>query len=195
MLSCLGCCNGQPAGPAAPPFDPAASGRRAIADYDIDDDGMISSDEAQACPSLAAAFQRVDTNSDGALSEDEIVSRVSHLLNAPVRIVSGSAHVTLDGQPLIGATVTLEPEPFMGDAFKTLSAVTDERGDASLSGHSKDFPGIYLGFYRVRVSKQVEGKELLAPKYNRESVLGYEAADDTEETAMNINFDLSSESD
>ena len=34
------------------------------------------------------------------------------------------------------------------------------------------------GFYRVRISKVVDGKETVPAKYNTETILGHEEADD-----------------
>ena len=38
------------------------------------------------------------------------------------------------------------------------------------------FPGIYVGLYRIRISKVVAGKEIIPKRYNVETVLGREAA-------------------
>ena len=40
--------------------------------------------------------------------------------------------VNIDGNPLAGATITFEPETFLGPGFKQASATTDERGKARL---------------------------------------------------------------
>ena len=42
-----------------------------------------------------------------------------------------------------------------------------------------DMPsGLQLGFYRVRVSKQANGKEMIPAKYNTETTLGQQVAPD-----------------
>ena len=192
LLLSTGCCSSTPDGPEPPPFDPASAGRQAIAEYDTNGDGKLSQEEAAASPALTKAYKRIDMNSDGSLDRDEITARVEYLLNAPTRIVMGSANVTLDGKPLEGATVTLEPEPFMGDAIKTLTDVTNQHGDATLTGHNPDFDGIFLGYYRVRISKRENGKELLPARYNSETELGYEAADDIPEMEMFMQYELTS---
>jgi len=51
------------------------------------------------------------------------------------------------------------------------------------------YPGLYLGFYRVRVSKNKGGKELIPAKYNTETELGAEIADDIADCGM-IEFNL-----
>ena len=192
VFVCCGCCSKPAVGPEPAPFDPEESGRLALSEYDKDGSGGISKEEAAASPSLASAFARIDKNADGQISKAESVERVEYLLNSLSRIITGSTEVTLDGKPLMGATVTLEPEPFMGQAFKPVSGITDERGNTLLSGHHEKFPGIFLGYYRVRISKEVNGKETLPARYNTESELGYEAADDVDERMMLLRFDLTS---
>ena len=105
-------------------------------------------------------------------------------------IISGSVEVTLDGAPLEGATVTFEPETFMGDMLKPVRAKTNADGRAYLEGQNAEFPGIYLGFYRVRISRLYQGKETIPLKYNSATELGYEATDDIDEIQNVIEFKL-----
>ena len=77
--------------------------------------------------------------------------------------------VTLDGEPLVGATVEFQPEdgsPAYG--------VTDERGNYKLL-FSSDQQGAALGKHQVRIFSFNEGrpreKERVPVKYNRQSDL------------------------
>ena len=45
-----------------------------IANYDQDDDGLLSKEEASADAELSARFDELDVNADGQLGEDEIDS-------------------------------------------------------------------------------------------------------------------------
>ena len=185
-----GCCNRLPQGPDRPAFDAASSGQQAVSLYDKDSNGQISLEEAKACPALEMAFPRVDKNADSALSAAEIADRITYFQTADTTIITGATEVKLGDTPLSGATVTFEPESFMGPEFKPCTGVTDEQGIAYVSGHDAKFPGIYLGFYRVRISKEVEGKETVPARYNSESELGYEATDDIPEINNIIQFHL-----
>ncbi len=185
-----GCCNRMPKGPDKPALDPSASGQKAIADYDTNGDGQIAGEELAACPALEMALPRVDKNADSAISAAEVADRINYYLNAKTTIISGSVEVTMDGEPLTGATGTFQPETFLGDAFKACTGVTDERGVAFVTGHDAKFPGIYLGFYRVRISKEDGGSETIPARYNTESELGYEATDDIPDVSNVIQFKL-----
>jgi hypothetical protein len=184
-----GCRDGK--GPKAPSFDPSGSAQAAIEAYDTDGDGQLNAEELRQSPALAMSLPRTDANGDGALSADEIADRITYLQGATA-VINGSVEVFLDGKSLEGATVTLDPEPFMGDALKASSATTNDLGRTFIVGHDPDYPGIWLGFYKVRISKKVDGKETLPAKYNTETELGLEAADDFEEQQNVIQFHLES---
>jgi hypothetical protein len=160
--------------------------------YDTNGDGKLDSTELKQCPGVADGLSRVDTDHDGKISGEEIAARIEYWDTALTAIINGTTEITLDGKPLAGATVTFEPEDFLGDAFTTCSGETDQYGRAAISGHDADFPGIYLGFYRVRVSKVVNGKETIPAKYNTASELGYEASDDIPDISNVIQFQLKS---
>ena len=190
LLIAAGCCSRVPKGPDRPAFDPASSGQQAIATYDENGDGKLAGEELVACPALEMALTRVDKNSDSAISADEIAERINYFQTAKTTIISGSTEVAMNGSPVAGATVTFEPESFMGPAFKTCSGVTDDNGVAFVTGHDAKFPGIYLGFYRERISKKEGDTETIPAEYNTESKLGYEATDDIPEVNTVIQFKL-----
>lgn len=183
-------CSQLPSGPSRPSFNPSASGDKAIELYDANGDGKIDQDEAEKSPGLLNAFPRVDQDGDSALTADEIADRVRYYKSAATTIVDGGVDVTVRGRPLAGATVTFEPEPFLGDAFTPCSGETNASGIAYLEGANAEFPGIYLGMYTVRISKTDGGKEVVPKRYNTESTLGYEAADDLENVSTGIKFDI-----
>jgi hypothetical protein len=54
-------------------------------------------------------------------------------------------------------------------------------------------PGLQLGFYKVRISKQVGGKESIPAIYNSETTLGQQISpDDPALLKQNLRFDLKS---
>jgi len=103
-----------------------------------------------------------------------------------------SGKVTLDGQPLAGATVTFYPEggrPSVG--------ITDESGNYELA-YTADKSGAAVGKHTVRITTaQISGegvspdkmKEKLPAKYNDQSELTVEVASGSNQ---NVNFDLTS---
>ena len=103
-----------------------------------------------------------------------------HWVDTPVGIVRVQCVVNVKGRPLDGATVTLEPEAFMQGVVSSATGVT-RGGTAALdvSDATRPHPnahGVQSGLYLVRVSKVVNGKETIPPKYNAQTVLGCEVA-------------------
>lgn len=177
MIGLSGCQKG----PKRPAFNPRKSAKEALQKFDSDGDGILNEEEIGKCPGLLAALPRVDADGDGSVSADEIAKRVKYYKSAPVAVISGSVKVTYKGKPLSDATITFEPEEFLGDEFKSCSGVTDDRGNAYLNrDEAAEFPGLYLGFYRVKISKIEKGQEKIPAEYNTDSTLGYEAAHDIE---------------
>jgi hypothetical protein len=104
-------------------------------------------------------------------------------------LVSGT--VTLDGQPLAGATVNFRPLPPQGEmSAKGMGASfgrTDESGKYELS-YVKDVPGAVLGPHRVQIhARAPNGRPLLPPIYNRLSTLTVEVKSGSNE---NVDFAL-----
>ena len=176
---CAGCsCSRFPAAPDSPNIRAGKAGKEAISQYDGNGDGALDAEEVKQSPALNIAFQRIDSDGDGKLTDDEISTRIKSWLNSGTTLMAGTTLVTLDGRVLEGATVTFEPEEFLGPAYKPCSGTSDQFGQAAIEGPLEDYPGIYLGFYRIRVSKQVNGREIIPARYNTQTQLGYEVADD-----------------
>ena len=181
-------CSQLPTGPARPEFDPDGAATKAIQQYDSDGNGSIDLSEAEQSPGLLAAFARIDQDGDSALSATEIADRVRYYKSAATTIVSGGVTILAGNLPLTDATVTLEPETFLGEAFTSSSGKTDGGGKAYLAGADEDFPGLYLGMYRVRISRMVNGEETIPPQFNSETILGHEAADDIPNVSSGVQF-------
>lgn len=188
LFACVGC--NYRARPDRPDFSPKQSAADALKAYDVNSDGGLSETEVAGSPGVVAAFPRIDVDGDKQLSPDEIANRVRYYRKAGVAVVNGSTQVFYRGKPLDGATITFEPEAFLGSEFQPCSGTTDEYGQTYLSREAAEFPGLYLGFYRVHISKVVKGKEMVPAKYNTESTLGFEAADDIPDVKNVIRFDL-----
>jgi uncharacterized protein (DUF2141 family) len=173
-------CSRTPTGPAKPKVDAADAARAAVAKYDVNGDGKLDAKELKKCPGLLDALKRADANGDNMLDEAEIAARIEKWFAGNAAIVDALTQVTLDGKNLEGATVTYEPEEFLGPAFKPVSGTTDAHGQASPTGADPNpkFNGLYPGVYRVKISKEVGGKEIVPKQYNAETELGKEIAPD-----------------
>ncbi len=183
-----GCSSRAPDKPELSP-DEAAAG--ALELYDADSNGSISEDEAEASPGLLAAFKAVDKDQDGELTAEEISARVLYFKTATSWVIPGACRIEYRGRPLEGATVTFEPESFLGPSFAPCSGETDRRGETYCSRPGATVEGIFLGFYRVKVTKpKKNGDEMLPAKYNEETILGFEANNDVPEVPDIINFKL-----
>jgi hypothetical protein len=161
--------------------DPAGSAQKAIETYDKDGDGALGGKELDASPGLKAAIKEIDANGDKKISQEEIEARLQSWIDSKFGISQTSVRVTLNGAPLPGATVKFVPEEFLGTAAAPAEGVTDEQGICSPSVGADHMPapgvgGLRLGFYRVEITRDNKGKEMIPAKYNTKSELGQEIA-------------------
>lgn len=186
-LAAAGCllgCSGGPSRVKPPSIDADDAASAAVELYDKDADGKIAGSELDAAAPLKAALATIDANKDGAVEENEIYERIRAWQAHRIGIMAVNATCTLDGRPLVGAQVTFEPEPYLGDDIKAGSGETSAAGTAMPTIPKEDRPtkdtppGLQIGLYRVRVSKMVDGKETLPAKYNAETTLGQQISPD-----------------
>jgi EF hand len=170
-------CSGSDPGVAQ--ISPRDAANQALTDYDANKDGALDAKELEACPGLLTDLKRVDQNADGRLTADEIADRLSFFQQQGMQS-DVAAEVSLDGRPLGGATVTLIPEQFMGASVKSASTVTDETGSGYFKIEGSEYVQVAYGYYRVQVSKNAQGREMVPAKYNAKTVLGHEIAPDVE---------------
>jgi EF hand domain-containing protein len=165
-----------------PSISPSGAAAEAIAEYDTNHDGVISGAELDKCPALKRSLSRYDTNGDGKITADHIAAHIAMWQETNTALTQLGLLITLDGKPLAGATVTAEPEKFLGPAMLPASGMTGSDG-GTMMRISKDKPGIQHGLYKVRISKVVNGKEVVPARYNTETELGIEVAQDVPELA------------
>ncbi|HET6576642.1 MAG TPA: hypothetical protein VFG68_23795 [Fimbriiglobus sp.] len=156
---------------------PQDAASQALAEYDANKDGALDAKELEACPGLLSALKRADKNKDGRLTADEIAERLAYFQQAGMQL-DVNVEVALDGRPLAGATVTLVPEKIMGSTTRSASAVTDQEGTGYLTTEGDTGDPVAPGYYRIKVSKTVQGREVVPPKYNAQTVLGQEIVPD-----------------
>jgi hypothetical protein len=170
-----------------PTINASSAGTLAIQEYDKDGDGKVAGDELEKAPALKSALKNLDTNGDGAVTADEVTARVNVWKEMKTAMAAVQCKVTLDGEPLGGATVVFEPEAFLGENIKKAEDVSTMYGDAAPTIAPEDRPdpklpgGVNLGLYKVRISKMVNGKDIVPARYNKETILGQEVSYDAPE--------------
>jgi len=198
-LATIASCNFGPDAVQAPSISPSGAASQAMEMYDADGDELLAGAELDQAPGLKAAIVTVDTDKDGKVSADEIEERIRAWQATQIGVATVLCLVTMDGQPLTGATVTFEPESFLGEEIQAGSGRTDDSGATSprIPKEKRPTPdtpgGLQLGFYRVKVSKIVNGKETIPAIYNTETTLGQQIApDDPALMSQRIRVDLKS---
>lgn len=182
-----GCSRG-PTG-LVPPTINSDAPEAAIAKYDANGNGAIDGGEIAKATWLKLGLSRIDANSDGKVEAAEIESRIVAWRESRVGLMPLTLRISFRSAPLADADVSLEPEPFLGDAIKPVQGKTDEHGVAVMQISRKPTErGVQLGFYRMRISKKSGDKELLPARYNSESELGLEV--EPVSASRDLNFAL-----
>lgn len=193
-------CTGGPSRIQPPSISAGGAASEAMQLYDADGDGYLAGAELDKVPGLKAAIETLDTDKDGKVSYDEIKARIETWQATRVGVATIACIAKMDGQPLADAEITFEPESFLGNAIQAGVGTTDWTGTAypripKEKRPVADMPGgLQLGFYRVKVSKVVNGKETIPAKYNAETTLGQQIAPDDPAlaTRQRVTLDLKS---
>ena len=188
-------CSNEPAPPPRFKIDPESAAQEAMTLYDKDGDGRLDRKELEASPPLRDLLENLkaaDHSHADSLSKEDIAARLEEWRKATATLLTVVATVYLDGKPVEGAAVTFEPETFLGASYHTHRGQTNIAGVAALDPELKGYPGIYVGLYRVRISKMVDGKETLPERYNTHTELGREFANNVRDMRGNGLFSLKS---
>jgi hypothetical protein len=177
FFACAGC--GDPASSQLRSSTPAEAAAKVMELHDANKDGKLSADELEASPALVDGMPRIDSNRDGAIAQGEIQARFEAHGNLS-DIIAVQCQVTKGGAPLVGAEVTLTPEPFMGDGLQSYAGTSAEGGEVAIAGVDVPMPGVPTGYYKVHIVQQAEGVD---------AMLGCEVADDTP-SANRLAFDV-----
>jgi hypothetical protein len=166
--------------------------------YDKDGDGALAGSELDAVPGIKKNLSRYDSNGDSRVSRDEIAERLNNWSKQQLAIMGCSYVVTLDGQPLADAEITLVPEPYLGPNVKPASGVTAPNSIARMSHADEDLPksangrpiaGVKGGTYKVQVTHPARK---IPAKYNTATELGEEIAYDINPNDALIQLSLTS---
>lgn len=190
-LFCAGCLG--PGRISVPEMNPEQAGAQAVSEFDLNHDGAIAGAELDGVPGLKAGLNAIDRDKNGQITAEEIAARLSKYQQDKLGLVQIYAQVTLNGQPLEGATVTLLPEAFMGPAVKPAAGKTDSKGLCMFQIDGQDVAGVHCGLFRVQVSKlDGSGQETIPTKYNTNTVLGEEVGQGSPVLSRGISVNLTS---
>jgi hypothetical protein len=169
-------CSWTPSRIEPPQIDPESAGNEAITAYDKDGDAALAKEELKSCPALLAALDVYDTSKDGKIQPEEIAARLKSWEDTKVGITAATFYLKLNGRPLTGAQVVLEPEPFLEGAVMPASCETNSSGLAGPTMAPEHLPegvrfGLQSGLYKIKVTHP----SLQIPaKYNEQTELGIE---------------------
>ena len=164
----------------SPKWHATATGKQAIEFYDDNDDGKIDDEELRQCPGLLDLLSVGDTNSDGALSPEEISARIERYELSGFVLVPFELQIKDGGVPVVGVVVTMIPEKLVADTIEPATGVTDSVGRVIPTIDHPDaatgvLRGLRPGMYRCEISlKSSQGDEKLPAEYNTASKLGFE---------------------
>ncbi len=197
LLACLlpwllAGCDGAPARVPQPSLNPQSASEQALQEYDTNHDGALVGPELENCPGVKAGLPVIDLDRDNRVTAAEIAARIQAYIDDKTALMMMAGRITLNGQPLSGAQVTLVPEKFMGPAVKPAKGTTDASGYCVASIEGEELSGVHCGIYRIQISKQANGKELVPARYNSKSILGTDVGVQSPSLYDGLNLNLRS---
>ena len=184
LCGAWGGCSARPPRIQHATVDMGEASKLAFAQYDLDNNGAISKDEAVTFPVVQRRFSLFDQNRDGNVTAEEFKQRLVTIYGTHVALLSATCIVTQKGRPLTGAVVRFVPEEFLAGAIPIAEGVVDRNGNAILSIKIEDLPAgaprvegfIRPGLYRVVITHP---NREIPEKYNRETILGEDVSAET----------------
>lgn len=174
---------------------PAGAATKAMELYDANKDGSLDANELKECPPMAGALRNYDRDADGKIATDEIAIRLERLFADGNNLAGVDLTVTLDGQPLSGATVKLRPAVFLGGELDSAEGVTDETGVARPTIPAEHLPAEFRSSPLVQkipyIVEITHPSRKIPTRYNTASELGFEA-DPSARGGLSTAFDLKS---
>ncbi len=169
-------CVDRPSRVQAPSWDPSGFAQQVMEKLDTNGDSQIDEGELAAAPGLDFGARFIDSNSDGQLSQEELVKRFQFYVDRRIGLTNKSMQFIYKGRPLAGAEVRLVPEFFLTDLLEAATGTTDNSGMVLPDIASNDLrtPLMRPGYYRVEIAK-------LPAEFNSATTVGVElspASDD-----------------
>lgn len=180
FIACLGVgCSKGPVRVSPPDVDAILAGEKAVRMNDQNQDGKVTKEELIECPALLAVFDSLDSDSSQSLTHDEIALRIKGWQESKAGLVSCRLRLMLDGRPLRGASVSLEPVDFLKPGVLPASGVTNDQGYVQVSVAEENLPApnirvLNWGFYDVKVTDGTSGQNIVPEKYGVEKTFGME---------------------
>lgn len=184
LATCSGC--GSSDAIARPYVNASSAAKQAMQQLDSDGDGSLSELELAAAPYLNETAQRMGLS--GPLTLNDLEARFKDYFDSEYVMTGVSCRVLLNGRPLDGAKIALEPPSFLSDSLEPASGATNSSGLARPVQPGK--PGMYLGPYLVRITKLVDGQELIPARYNEQTELGIEVAQNAKTVVTDFELNL-----
>jgi hypothetical protein len=174
LVAVAGCSGSAPLAPKRAGSVPNEVARSAVQQYDSKHLGHLDAEESGKSGAIMALRADLGLTAGAPLTEEQLAERARTWLQARAARVVPIVTVDLDGKALGGATVTFQPEEFMGSDYHPASVTTGAAGQGVVSGDDPACPGLYQGLYRIQVSKVVNGQETIPARYNSKTELGAE---------------------
>ncbi len=152
--------------------------QQAFQKYDANGDASLSQDELIKSPPLLASLPRIDSNKDGAISLDELSSRVV-TLSAGAHYIALDVRIVEKGKPIVGAELTLVSETFMGEGRPKFSGTSSVGGYCSIKPDGPRLPGVPVGWYVATI---------VVPDSHKTVTKGTEIASDVTSNRLEINL-------
>jgi hypothetical protein len=180
---------------SAPKINASASAAKALELYDKNQDGSLDTKELEVCPGILAALEEYDTDGNQQVSKEELTNRIAAWKTTSPAMSTVDCRVTLDGRPLVGATIRFVPEPYLEDALHPGVGETSENGTTTIAVDPQFLPAdlkrlraMNAGTYKVEITHQTTS---IPDKYNKKTILGREVSKQTTASPYEV-FELKS---
>ncbi len=127
---------------------------------------------------MLATVKKLDPSHGDWLTADNIAGRITSWLKSDTIVTGGDVVVLLDNKPLADASVTLEPEPWLGPAYHASTGKTNAAGYAAMSRGAGGVPRHLSRAVPGEDLQEIGGRETIPERYNEKTVLGREVAED-----------------
>lgn len=178
----FGGCSNAPPPVKSPQLNIKQAARQAVAEYDVDGDGVLGPADFAEHPQLGRAIAEADDDGDQKITADELEDHMyAWRRGKGVSAQTLQVRVTMRGAPVPGAEVTLAPFDFLGEEFVAAKGITDQDGYATMVVPPENRPDgdetlqvMWGGFYRVSVAPGENPRLGVPEKWGEKSEEGLE---------------------